>query len=61
MYVGDSPSHDVTPPKSIGMLAAWARRAARFTPSPNDREPDHVVDDFVQLRELLRTRHGLDV
>jgi hypothetical protein len=39
----------------------WAKRAARFTPSPNDREPDHVVNDFVELRTLLRTQHGLDV
>lgn len=61
MYVGDSPSHDVTPPKTLGMLAAWAKRASRFTPSPNDREPDHVVNDFVELRTLLRTVHGLDV
>ena len=29
MYVGDNPTHDVTPPKSIGMIAVWARRAAR--------------------------------
>jgi putative hydrolase of the HAD superfamily len=61
MYVGDSPSHDVTPPKSIGMLATWARRAARFQPSSSDATPDHVVDDFVQFRRLLKEQHGLAV
>jgi putative hydrolase of the HAD superfamily len=61
MYVGDSPSHDVTPPKSLGMLATWARRASRFTPGPKDAEPDHVVDDFVELRRILAREHGLAV
>jgi len=61
MYVGDSPSHDVTPPKSLGMLAVWARRASRFQPGPKDLSPDHVVDDFVALRTILREQHGLAV
>ena len=59
MYVGDSPSHDVTPPKSLGMLAVWARRAARFKLGPNDAQPDHIVDDFVSLRAILREQHAL--
>jgi len=61
MYVGDSPSHDITPPKSLGMKAVWARRAARFKPGPADAPPDHVVDDFVALRRLLAEQHGLAV
>jgi putative hydrolase of the HAD superfamily len=61
MYVGDSPSHDVTPPKSLGMKAVWARRGSRFHPGVGDAIPDHVVDDFVELRRLLRVEHGLAV
>ena len=61
MYVGDSPSHDITPPKSLGMKAVWARRASRFHPGPDDAKPDHVVDDFVALRRVLREVYGLAV
>jgi putative hydrolase of the HAD superfamily len=61
MYVGDSPSHDITPPKSIGMKAVWARRASRFHPGIGDAIPDHVVDDFVTLRTILRGEYELAV
>jgi putative hydrolase of the HAD superfamily len=59
MYVGDSPSHDVTPPKSLGMKAVWAKRASRFQPGPSDSPPDHAVDDFLELRRILRERYAL--
>lgn len=61
MYVGDSPSHDITPPKSLGMKAVWARRASRFHPAVGDAIPDHVVEDFVALRGVLREHYGLAV
>jgi putative hydrolase of the HAD superfamily len=61
MYVGDSPSHDITPPKSLGMKAVWARRASRFQPGPADAQPDHIVDDFLQLRRILKQQYGLGV
>jgi len=61
MYVGDSPSHDVTPPKSLGMKAVWARRASRYAPTAGDAIPDLVVEDFVELRSALRTDYGLAV
>ncbi|MEQ1893518.1 MAG: TIGR02253 family HAD-type hydrolase [Planctomycetota bacterium] len=61
MYVGDSPSHDITPPKSLGMKAVWARRASRHHPSVGDAIPDHVVDSFVELRTILREHYGLAV
>jgi len=61
MYVGDSPSHDVTPAKSLGMVAVWAKRAARTLPTPADRAPDHVVADFVELSGILRESYGIAV
>ena len=60
MYVGDNPTHDVAPPKSIGMIAVWARRAARHG-LEGRVEPDHVVDDFQELRAILREHYGVDV
>ncbi|HEX6884319.1 MAG TPA: TIGR02253 family HAD-type hydrolase [Planctomycetota bacterium] len=61
MYVGDSPSHDITPPKSIGMKAAWAKRASRHVRGLGDAIPDHEVEDFVVLRTILREEYGLAV
>jgi putative hydrolase of the HAD superfamily len=61
MYVGDSPSHDITPPKSLGMKAVWARRASRYKPSVGDAIPDHEVDDFVALLRILREQHGVQL
>ena len=60
MYVGDNPSHDIAPPGSLGMITVWAKRGATRS-LPPDIEPDHVVSDFVELREILRETYGLDV
>jgi putative hydrolase of the HAD superfamily len=59
MYVGDSPEHDIAPPKSIGMVATWARRASRHKDEEPKVAPDHVIDDFDQLRPILRKDYGL--
>jgi len=59
MYVGDNPEHDVAPPQSIGMLAVWARRAAKHGLEGTGIKPDHVVDDFIELERILRERYGL--
>jgi len=61
MYVGDSPSHDITPPKSIGMKATWAKRASRHARGLGDAIPDHEVEDFVVLRTILREQYALKV
>jgi len=61
IYVGDSPAHDVAPPQSIGMRAVWARRAAKYDLEGTDIVPDHVVDDFEELRGILRDEYGLEV
>ena len=61
MYVGDSPSHDITPPAKLGMVTVWSKRAAKHPMRPEDAEPDHTVESFEELREILRTRYGVDV
>ncbi|MEZ5980301.1 MAG: HAD-IA family hydrolase [Planctomycetota bacterium] len=59
MYVGDSPGHDVAPPRQIGMVTVWARRAAKHDIEGTGIRPDHVVDDFEQLATILRTDYGV--
>jgi putative hydrolase of the HAD superfamily len=61
MYVGDHPAHDIAPPQSIGMKTVWARRTARQTLEGTGIVPDHVVDDFVELRAILAESYGLSV
>ena len=61
MYVGDSPRHDVAPPKSLGMITVWARRGAKDRPETAEIEPTHVVDDFDELRAILRETYRIPV
>jgi putative hydrolase of the HAD superfamily len=59
MYVGDNPEHDIAPPQSIGMLAVWARRAAKHGLEGTEIQPDFIVDDFGELERILRERFGV--
>ena len=61
MYVGDSPEHDVAPPRSLGWRTVWARRAAKRGLEGTGIEPDHVVDDFDQLRGILAGTYGVPI
>lgn len=59
LYVGDSPAHDIQPPRAIGMHAIWVGRGARSTPAEAAIEADHEVEDFEGLRAVLRESYGL--
>jgi putative hydrolase of the HAD superfamily len=59
MYVGDNPAHDVAPPKSLGMIAVWADFESKH--SPCDVAPDHRIQSFDELREVLRKHYGIKV
>ncbi len=59
MYVGDSPEHDIAPPKSIGMITVWARRAARHGLDGTGIAPDYTVEDFEELRGILVREFGV--
>jgi hypothetical protein len=37
----------------------WGARAARPTPQVTGIEPDHSVQDFRELGEILRSRYGI--
>ncbi len=59
MYVGDNPSHDVAPPKSLGMIAVWANQAAKHPPC--GVAPDHTIKNFDELRAVLREHYAIKV
>jgi putative hydrolase of the HAD superfamily len=59
MYVGDSLSHDIAPPKSLGMVAVWTRRAAKPDQDIEQIVPHHVVEDFRDLARVLRDDYGV--
>ncbi len=59
MYVGDHPQNDIVPPKKLGMRTVWARGMSRQTLA--DEAPDHTIDDFKQLRALLRESYSIPV
>ncbi|MCH2107359.1 MAG: HAD-IA family hydrolase, partial [Planctomycetes bacterium] len=61
MYVGDSPAHDVAPPKSLGMITAWAHRASKWTPAGEEEQATHEIADFDALRGILREQYGVSV
>lgn len=59
MYVGDSPEHDVHPPRSLGIVTVWARRAAKAKLPRGSSGADYEVDDFGELRAILERDFGL--
>ena len=61
MYVGDSPEHDIEPPRSIGMVTVWARRAAKHEVRPGGVQPHHSIASFDELRRILRDHYELDL
>lgn len=65
MYVGDNPVNDIAPPKRLGMRTVLARLRARpaddVAALPESHRPDHVIESYAQLRELLRERYGVPI
>ena len=59
MYVGDSPEHDVAPPRSIGMITVWAKRAAKHGLEKSGAVPHHTIANFDELRRILRDQYEL--
>ncbi len=57
MYVGDSPDHDIVPAAAIGMITVYSRRASRYP--IEGAVPDHVVNDFGELRGILADDYGI--
>jgi putative hydrolase of the HAD superfamily len=59
MYVGDSPINDIAPPRQVGMVTVWARKASKQLESPV--EPHHEIWTFSDLRRILSTSYGISL
>lgn len=60
MYVGDNPVNDVHPANQTGMVSVWNKRKGRHIDLPCISEPDHVIRDFNELRQLLFDVYDID-
>ncbi|RTZ91034.1 MAG: haloacid dehalogenase [Bacillota bacterium] len=60
VYVGDNPVMDVDPANEIGMITVQVRREDRYRDLQGKTLPDHVIQNFWDLAELLRER-GVEV
>lgn len=59
MYVGDNLLHDIEPPKSLGMVSVWTRRAAKPGQDSANIVPEHAIEDFRQLAAILREKYAV--
>ncbi|MCP4093934.1 MAG: HAD-IA family hydrolase [Planctomycetes bacterium] len=61
MHVGDHPYHDVDAANAAGLRTVWLRGSGKYSTLKPQSEPDHVIDEFVELRALLRENYDLAV
>jgi putative hydrolase of the HAD superfamily len=61
MYVGDNPMNDIVPAKEVGMIAVRHRGTGKYADLECSLPPDHQIEDFHELLEILRTEHDLAV
>lgn len=59
MHVGDHPFHDVDPANAAGLRTVWIRGEGKHSKNPPKTAPDHILDDFVELRGLLNSAYGI--
>mgnify|MGYP001288899231 FL=1 len=54
LYVGDNPHLDIDPANEIGMVTVLVSREDRFRSVSGKTAPDHVIQNFWDLSEILR-------
>ncbi|MGB1072132.1 MAG: HAD family hydrolase, partial [Planctomycetota bacterium] len=54
LYVGDNPMLDIDPANEIGMVTVLVSREDRFRSVSGITEPNHVIQNFWDLSEILR-------
>ena len=60
LYVGDRPTHDVTPASQVGMKTVLYRGAGgKHAAHAGAAKPDHDVADLTALIPILSDRYGL--
>ena len=57
MYVGDNPVMDVDPPKEAGIVTVLVRREGKYASVEGRMKPQHEIEDFNGLDELLRDEY----
>ncbi|MFN0060508.1 MAG: TIGR02253 family HAD-type hydrolase [Planctomycetota bacterium] len=62
MYVGDNPTLDIEPAKRIGMVAVLVKREQLASQAAVvDSHPDHEIQNFWDLLEILRQQYQVAV
>lgn len=54
VYVGDNPLMDIDPANEIGMITVLVLREDRFRNIVGQSPPDHIIQNFWDLAEVLR-------
>ena len=61
MHVGDHPYHDVDTANAAGLRTVWLRGTGKYSALLPHSKPTHVIDEFVELRQLLRDSYAIPV
>ncbi len=59
VYVGDNPTHDIDPANAEGLITVRSQRSGRYASHQGATEPNYVIRDFYELREILSGEFGL--
>lgn len=59
LYVGDNPTHDIDPTNRDGWTTARIRRSGRYAHIDGETEATYEIRDFMELRRILESEHGL--
>ena len=61
MYVGDQPLLDIDPANAIGMVTVRILREGHNRDLRGETEPDHEVENFWDLAEIIKTRYEVAI
>jgi putative hydrolase of the HAD superfamily len=59
MHVGDHPVNDVDAANAAGLVSVWNRREGRHRFEEGRTRPTHVIDNFWDLYDVLRTDYEI--
>ncbi len=61
MYVGDNPHLDIDPANAVGLITVRIRREGPYLEVDSETAPNHEVQNFWDLLEILRNEYHLPV
>lgn len=59
IYIGDNPTVDIDVPASIGMRTILCRRGGKYKETQGKVTPDHLVDNFYDVLEIIDNEYGI--